>query len=38
MVQLGDALYFAEGGPEVVTSVLTAIDRPARGTIEGYPV
>jgi hypothetical protein len=26
--QVGEALYFADGGPELITSVLTAVDRP----------
>jgi len=37
-VQVGDVLFFAADGPEVVTSTLTAIDRPAASTVEGYPV
>lgn len=35
--RIGDALFFGAEGPDVVTSVLTAIDRPAQETVSSYP-
>jgi hypothetical protein len=36
--RVGDGLLFASGGPDVVTSDLEAIARPAKATVSGYPV
>jgi hypothetical protein len=35
--QVGDALYFGDQGPELVTSQLSAIDRPDRTMVSRYP-
>jgi hypothetical protein len=34
---VGDALFFGEDGPDVVTSVVAAIDRPAKDVVLAYP-
>jgi hypothetical protein len=34
---IGDAMFFAIGGPDVITSCLTAIERPARTVVMKYP-
>lgn len=34
---VGDALFFGEGGPDVVTSVVAAIDRPSKDVVSIYP-
>jgi hypothetical protein len=36
--ELGDALFFATDGADVITSVLTAIERPLPQTISSYPI
>jgi hypothetical protein len=36
--RLGEGLFFADGGPEVVTSNLLAIERPEKQTVTAYPV
>jgi hypothetical protein len=36
--RVGDGLLFATEGPDVVTSDLEAIDRPAKATVGAYPV
>ena len=36
--QVGDALFFADDGPDVITSVLTAIERPTKELVEAYPL
>ena len=36
--QVGDALFFADDGADVITSALTAIERPLPRTIEAYPI
>jgi hypothetical protein len=33
----GEALYFATGGRDLVTSPLEAVERPARDVVEAYP-
>ena len=33
----GDALYFASGGRDLVTSPLESVERPHRDLVEGYP-
>jgi hypothetical protein len=35
---VGDALFFATDGADVITSALTAIGRPLPQTIESYPL
>lgn len=35
--EVGEALYFGEDGRELVTSLLTAIERPAKALVTGYP-
>jgi hypothetical protein len=35
---LGDALYFASDGADVITSNLTAVGRPLPQTIAAYPI
>jgi hypothetical protein len=35
--QVGEALYFGEGGRELVTSVLCAVERPEKVTVQTYP-
>lgn len=34
---VGDALYFGAGGRELLTSVLTAVERPAKALVQAYP-
>jgi len=34
---VGDALYFSDGQRQLVTSVLCAVDRPARDLVHAYP-
>jgi hypothetical protein len=36
--ELGDALFFADRGCDVITSVLIDIQRPSRDTVESYPL
>ncbi len=36
--EVGDALYFGAGGRELLTSVLTAIERPPKALVTAYPV
>lgn len=33
---VGEALYFSEGGRELITSVLCRVDRPPREVVEEY--
>jgi hypothetical protein len=33
---VGEALYFEEGGQELITSVLASIERPPREVVAGY--
>jgi hypothetical protein len=35
--RVGDALFFGRGGPDVVTSVLVAIERPQKQLVDAYP-
>ncbi|MCC6903676.1 MAG: hypothetical protein IT377_32210 [Polyangiaceae bacterium] len=35
--QVGEALYFGEDGRELVTSLLTAVERPAKVLVTSYP-
>jgi hypothetical protein len=35
--EVGEAMFFAVGGPDVVTSCLTAIERPQRDLVAAYP-
>jgi len=35
--QVGAALYFGEDGRELVTSLCSSIERPARGLVAAYP-
>jgi hypothetical protein len=35
---VGDALFFGDGGPDVVTSAVAAIDRPAKDVVASYPM
>lgn len=35
--QPGEALYFGEGGRELITSALAAIERPAKEVVRSYP-
>ncbi len=34
--RLGEALFFANGGRELVTSVLCAVERPEKATVAAY--
>ena len=34
---VGDALFFADPGCDIITSVLVAIERPAREVVASYP-
>ncbi|MBN1611023.1 MAG: hypothetical protein JW940_30610 [Polyangiaceae bacterium] len=34
--RVGEALYFRTGGRELVTSTLSAIERPGRAAVAGY--
>ena len=36
--RVGEGLLFASDGPDVVTSNLEAIERPAKATVSAYPV
>jgi hypothetical protein len=36
--EVGDAMFFGADGPEVVTSSLTAIERPALALVRSYPL
>jgi hypothetical protein len=36
--EVGDALFFGHGGPVVVTSCLTAIERPGKAIVSAYPI
>jgi hypothetical protein len=33
---IGEALYFDEGGQELITSVLASIERPTREVVASY--
>jgi hypothetical protein len=35
---VGDALFFATDGADVITSALTAVERPLPQTVEAYPI
>ena len=35
--QVGEALYFADGGRELVTSLCSSIERPERQLVASYP-
>jgi len=35
--QVGEALYFGEGGRELVTSLCSSIERPERRLVASYP-
>jgi hypothetical protein len=35
---VGDALFFASDGTDVITSTLTAVSRPSTQIIESYPI
>lgn len=35
--QLGEALYFGEGGRELITSVLCGVERPSKSVVVSYP-
>jgi hypothetical protein len=35
--QVGEALYFAAGGRDLVTSPLESVDRPKSSTVAAYP-
>jgi hypothetical protein len=35
--RVGEALYFAEGGRELITSVLCGVERPPKAVVESYP-
>jgi hypothetical protein len=34
---IGEALFFGEGGRDLITSPLQAVERPSKHTIEDYP-
>ena len=36
--QVGDALFFATDGADVITSILTGVGRPLPQTVASYPV
>ena len=36
--RIGEALYFGDEGRELVTSLLTAVQRPAKTLVESYPL
>lgn len=36
--RIGEALFFATDGPDVVTSVLTSIERPDKNVVGVYPM
>ena len=35
--QIGEALFFGEGGRDLITSPLQGVERPTRETVEEYP-
>jgi hypothetical protein len=35
--QVGEALFFGEGGRDLITSPLQSVERPTRETVEDYP-
>ncbi|HEX2730766.1 MAG TPA: hypothetical protein VHM70_04145 [Polyangiaceae bacterium] len=35
---VGDALFFGSKGPDVITSLVAAIERPSREQVEAYPL
>jgi hypothetical protein len=35
--EVGDALFFSDGEAEVVTTILTAIERPPKALVDSYP-
>ncbi|MEN9579247.1 MAG: hypothetical protein RJA70_2256 [Pseudomonadota bacterium] len=35
--RVGDALFFGCAGPEVITSAISAIERPKKDLVENYP-
>lgn len=35
--RVGDALFFGSSGPDVITSVISAIERPQKAVVENYP-
>lgn len=35
---VGDAIFFGSGGPDVVTSIVASIDRPEKQVVQEYPV
>jgi hypothetical protein len=35
--EVGEALYFGDDGRELVTSLLTAIERPEKQLVTSYP-
>ncbi len=35
--EIGEALYFGDGGRELVTSLCSSIERPGRGLVASYP-
>jgi hypothetical protein len=35
--QIGEALFFGEGGRDLITSPLQGVERPSKDTIEEYP-
>jgi len=35
--RVGDALFFGTQGPDIVTSILTSIERPAKQLVTHYP-
>jgi hypothetical protein len=35
--EVGEALYFGDEGRELVTSMLTSVERPAKCLVESYP-
>lgn len=36
--RIGDALFFGDnGGPELITSVISSIDRPSKSEVRSYP-
>lgn len=35
--EVGEALYFGDDGRELVTSLLTAVERPAKALVTAYP-
>jgi len=35
---VGDALFFVTEGADVITSVLTSVERPLPQTVSSYPI